>query len=93
MRIDALREAVAKDGAGVVEEIDQHVRDALEAFFVRHGDDGLLEFLLDVTNAQRVLSQARSTDITARTQVLTTLAELAFRTGDLLRTVATPGKP
>ena len=49
--------------------------------------------LLDVTNAQRVLAQARSTDITARTQVLTTLAELAFRTGDLLRTGATPGKP
>jgi outer membrane protein len=49
--------------------------------------------LLDVTNAQRVLAQARSTDITARTQVLTTLAELAFRTGDLLRTGAAPGKP
>lgn len=49
--------------------------------------------LLDVTNAQRVLAQARSTDITARTQVLTTLSELAFRTGDLLRTGANPGKP
>jgi outer membrane protein TolC len=49
--------------------------------------------LLDVTAAQRVLAQARSTDISARTQVLTTLAELAFRTGDLLRTGAKPGKP
>ena len=49
--------------------------------------------LLDVTNAQRVLAQARSTDINARTQVLTTLAELAFRTGDLLRTRSNPGKP
>ena len=49
--------------------------------------------LLDVTAAQRVLAQARSTDITARTQVLTTLAELAFRTGDLLRAGTTPGKP
>jgi len=49
--------------------------------------------LLDVTNAQRVLAQARSTDITARTQVLTTLAELAFRTGDLLHAGAKPGKP
>ncbi len=49
--------------------------------------------LLDVTNAQRVLAQARSTDITASTQVLTTLADLAFRTGDLLRAGAAPGKP
>ena len=48
--------------------------------------------LLDVTNAQRVLAQARSTDINARTQVLTTLAELAFRTGDLLRTRSNPGR-
>jgi outer membrane protein TolC len=46
--------------------------------------------LLDVTAAQRVLAQARSTDIAARTQVLTTLANLAFRAGDLLRTGAKP---
>jgi len=38
--------------------------------------------LLDVTNAQKVLAQARSTDIQARTQVLAALADLAFRTGD-----------
>ncbi len=37
--------------------------------------------LLDVTNAQKVLAQARSTDILARTQVLTALADLAFRNG------------
>jgi len=49
--------------------------------------------LLDVTSAQQVLAQARSTDITARTQVLTTLAALAFRTGDLLSTSAKAGKP
>jgi len=49
--------------------------------------------LLDVTAAQRVLAQARTADISARTQVLTTIAELAFRTGDLLRTGAKPGKP
>jgi outer membrane protein TolC len=49
--------------------------------------------LLDVTNAQRVLAQARTADITARTQVLTTLADLAYRTGDLLRSTATQGKP
>lgn len=49
--------------------------------------------LLDVTSAQQTLAQARSTDITASTQVLTTLATLAFRTGDLLSTNAKAGKP
>jgi outer membrane protein len=38
--------------------------------------------LLDVTAAQRTLAQARSADVTARTRVLTALAELAFRIGD-----------
>jgi outer membrane protein len=41
--------------------------------------------LLDVTAAQRTLAQARSTDILARTQVLASLAELAFRTGDSIQ--------
>jgi len=41
--------------------------------------------LLDVTNAQKVLAQARSTDIQARTQVMTALADLAFRTGDAVQ--------
>ena len=42
---------------------------------------GLRNFL-DVTAAQRTLAQARSTDVLARTQVLTSLADLAFRSGD-----------
>jgi len=41
--------------------------------------------LLDVTAAQRTLAQARSADVTARTAVLDALADLAFRTGDLVR--------
>lgn len=49
--------------------------------------------LLDVTAAQRALAQARTADISAQTQVLTTLADLAYRTGDLLRTAAKTGKP
>lgn len=44
--------------------------------------------LLDVTNAQKVLAQARSQDILARTQVLTALADLAFRTGDSIQAKA-----
>jgi outer membrane protein len=49
--------------------------------------------LLDVTNAQKVLAQARSTDILARTQVLTALAELAFRTGDAIQPTARSPHP
>ena len=41
--------------------------------------------LLDVTAAQKVLAQARSADILARTQVLVTLADLAFRCGDSIQ--------
>ena len=45
-----------------------------------------LRNLLDVVAAQRALAQARSADVFARTQVLTQLSNLAFRTGDSLRT-------
>ena len=42
--------------------------------------------LLDVVSAQKVLAQARSEDISARTQVLLQVTNLAFRTGDLIQT-------
>jgi len=41
--------------------------------------------LLDVTAAQKVLAQARSADILARTQVLAALSDLAFRAGDSIQ--------
>jgi outer membrane protein len=41
--------------------------------------------LLDVTAAQKVLAAARSQDILARTQVLTALADVAFRAGDSIQ--------
>jgi len=41
--------------------------------------------LLDVTAAQKLLAQARSADILARTQVLATLADLAFRSADAIQ--------
>jgi len=44
--------------------------------------------LLDVTAAQRTLAQARTADVLARMQVLASFAELAFRTGDSIRTNA-----
>jgi outer membrane protein len=48
---------------------------------------------LDVTAAQRTLAQARSTDVLARTQVLTAVANLAFQTGDAIQSVARRTRP
>ena len=48
-----------------------------------------LRNLLDVTAAQRTLALARTADVLARTRVLSSLAELAFRTADSIQTNAT----
>ncbi len=58
---------------------EQSYAAALESY--SHG----VRNLLDVTAAHRTLAQARSTDVLARTQVLVSLADLAFRTGDSLQ--------
>jgi outer membrane protein len=42
--------------------------------------------LLDVVSAQKALAQARSEDVFARTQLLLQVANLAFRTADLIQT-------
>jgi outer membrane protein len=44
--------------------------------------------LVDLLAAERALADARSADITARVRVLSSLAALAFSTGDLLKTTA-----
>jgi outer membrane protein TolC len=49
--------------------------------------------LLDVTSAQRTLAQAYSTDVLARTRVLASLADLAFRTADSMRFRTRNGGP
>jgi outer membrane protein len=49
--------------------------------------------LLDVTAAQKVLAQARSADILARTQVLATLSDLAFRVADSIQAGARNRRP
>jgi outer membrane protein TolC len=49
--------------------------------------------LLDVTAAQKLLAQARSADILARTQVLTALADLAFRSSDSIQSKTRKPKP
>jgi outer membrane protein len=49
--------------------------------------------LLDVTAAQKVLAQARSVDVLARTQVLATLSDLAFRNGDSIQANSRKSRP
>ncbi len=49
--------------------------------------------LLDVTAAQKLLAQARSADILASTQVLATLADLAFRSADSIQTKTRRSQP
>jgi outer membrane protein len=49
--------------------------------------------LLDVTAAQKVLAQARSADVLARTQVLATLSDLAFRNGDSIQANSRKSRP
>ena len=43
---------------------------------------------VDLVTAQRTLAQALSSDVAARTQLLTRLANLSYRTGDLLQSAA-----
>jgi outer membrane protein len=73
----ALRQRQA--ATALLESASQSYNAAVEAY--GYG----VRSLLDVTAAQRALAQARSTDVAARTGVFDTLADLAFRTGDLMR--------
>ena len=48
---------------------------------------------VDVVTAQRTLAQALSSDVSARTTLLTGLANLAYRTGDLLQSASRKAHP
>jgi outer membrane protein len=48
---------------------------------------------LDVIAAQKSLAQARSEDVTARSQLLLQAADLAFRTSDMIQVQKQPSKP
>jgi outer membrane protein TolC len=48
---------------------------------------------VDVVTAQRTLAQALSSDVSARTTVLTQLANFAYRTGDLLQSASRKAHP
>jgi outer membrane protein len=81
----ALRQKQA--AAALLASADKSYAAALKSY-----DLGLRN-LLDVVAAQRALAQARSADILARTQVLTQISNLAFRTADVLRTPTSKTKP
>jgi len=66
---------------------DQSYSAALESY-----NDGVRN-LLDVTAAQATLAHARSADVLARAQVLSSLADLVFETGDLMQSSARRPKP
>jgi outer membrane protein TolC len=71
----------------LLEAANQSYAAALESY-----NYGVRSFL-DVTAAQRTLAQARSTDVFARTQVLTAVATLAFETGDAIQAGARRPQP
>ncbi len=52
-----------------------------------------LRSTVDVVSAQRTLAQALSSDVAARTTVLTGLADFAYRTGDLLQSASRKSHP
>jgi outer membrane protein TolC len=81
----ALRQQQA--AIALVEASEQSYTSALQAY--NYG----VRNLLDVVAAQRALAQARTANVSARTQVLTQITNLAFRTGDLLHTQSVNPRP
>jgi outer membrane protein TolC len=71
-----------ESAASLLEAAEESYSATLDAY--RYG----VRNFVDVAVAQRTLAQARTFDVTARTQVLEDYAQLAFETGDLLRTPA-----
>ncbi len=103
--IDALRDEIANEVWAAYSNVKtaQRQRQAAEALVAsanqsyaaaRESYQYGVRNLLDVVSAQKALAQASSEDIYTRTQLLIQLANLAFRTGDLIQTPAaktTPG--
>jgi outer membrane protein TolC len=73
--------------AALLTAADQSYSASLESY-----NEGVRN-LLDVTAAQAALARARSADVLARAQVLSSLADLVFETGDLMQSSARRPKP
>jgi outer membrane protein len=76
-----------ESAARLLEASEQSYAATLDAY-----ENGVRNFV-DVAAALRTLAQARTFDVTARTQVLEDFAQLAFETGDLLRNPAPGSRP
>jgi len=94
--IDALRDEIANEVWAAYSDVKtaQRQRQAAEALLASANQSYAaahesyqygVRNLLDVVSAQKVLAQASSEDIFTRTQLLIQLANLAFRTGDLIQ--------
>jgi outer membrane protein len=94
--IDALRDQVANEVWAAYSNMKTALRQQQAAAALLAASDQSYEAaresygygvrnLLDVVSAQKTLAQARSEDIFARTQLLLDVANLAFRTGDLIQ--------
>jgi outer membrane protein len=79
----ALRQRLA--AIALLEASSKSYEAALESYTY-----GVRNFL-DVSAAQRTLARARSTDVLARTQILSALADLAFRAADSIQPGARKG--
>lgn len=95
--IDALRDEIANEVWAAYSNVRtaQRQRQAAEALLTatnqsyaaaRESYQYGVRNLLDVVSAQKALAQASTEDIYTRTQLLIQLANLAFRTGDLIQT-------
>ncbi|HET9087985.1 MAG TPA: TolC family protein [Acidobacteriaceae bacterium] len=90
-REDTVADHVWSDYANVVTALQQRkaatslLRATTESYSaaVESYKDGVRN-ILDVLSAERELAHARAVDVTGRTQVLQSLTDLSFRTGDLL---------
>lgn len=95
--IDAFRDQIADEVWAAYTDMKTALRQQMAAAALLTASDQSYEAaresygygvrnLLDVVSAQKALAQARSEDILARTQLLLQVANLAFRTGDLIQT-------
>jgi outer membrane protein len=100
--IDALRDEIANEVWAAYSNVKtaQRQRQAAQALVTSANQSYIaaresyqygVRNLLDVVSAQKALAQASSEDVYTRTQLLIQLANLAFRTGDLIQTP--PAKP
>lgn len=96
-QIDSLRDQIANEVWGAYSDMQTALRQQKAATALLTASEQSYEAaqeaygygvrnLLDVVSAQRALAVARSEDISARTQLLLQVTNLAFHTGDLIQT-------